>query len=171
MIVRIKKGHHYRSNRLLTAWKIGFTWSRTYEVTFDNSCRYTLEENKTQVNKLLGVGQLHHHFNSIRVGWRWSELYNAVSLLVYSYRNGQRLYFWAKDVAVGEKIPITVDYTVKEKNAAYRLQIGNIVSSFNWKIEHWWQRFPLLYECFPYFGGSQPAPQQININIIKTKTK
>lgn len=165
MIVRIKKDRHYRSNYLLRPFKFGREWSREYVVAFDDSARYELTDNKTQVNKLLGVGQMFHHWNSVRIGWRYRN--EKIELFLYKYTNGQRLYFHVCSAAIGEEIPVLVNYTIKGKKASYRLKIGNIVSFYEWEIERWFERIPFLYECFPYFGGVMPAPQEIKIKINK----
>lgn len=165
MIVRIKKDRHYRSNYILRPFKIGRTWEKHYTVVFDDSTRYELEENKTQVNKLVGVGHLFHHFNSVRIGWRYHE--GVVELFAYRYQNGQRTYFRLLDVKIGESVDIRIEYKIKGGKAEYLMQVGNIVSHYSWRIDKWWQCIPFVYECFPYFGGIMPSPQNISINIIK----
>lgn len=167
MIVRIKKNRHYRSNYILRPFRIGRTWERRYTVVFDDSARYELEDNKTQVNKLVGVGHLFHHFNSVRVGWRYRE--GVVELFMYRYQNGQRTYFRLIDVKIGESVNVRIEYKTKGGKAEYLMQIGHIISHHEWTIEKWWQRIPLLYECFPYFGGIVKAPHDINILINEIK--
>lgn len=167
MIVQIKKDRHFRSNYLLRPFKIGRTWEKHYTVVFDESARYELDENKTQVNKLLGVGQLHHHLNSIRVGWRFNG--GVVELFAYRYENGERVYFRLLDVKIGEPVEIRVEYKISRARVKYSIKIGHVMSHHEWEITKWWQRIPFMYECFPYFGGVMPSPQNISINIIKEK--
>lgn len=168
MIIHIEKGNHYRSNHLLTKLKIGRSWCQKYTIRFLSSAEYELSENKTQVNKLVGCGQLHHHFNSIRVGWRYSVAKNCVELFSYSYTNGERHYTFLKDVKIGQDFNVIVEYEAKGKKSLYRILVDEILCYNSWELTKWWQRVPLLYECFPYFGGTMPAPKNINI-LIKSK--
>lgn len=169
MIIRINKGCNYRANHLITRFKIGNYWKKTYRVIFDASCQYHLRANKTQVNKLVGVGQVHHHLNSYRVGWRCLDN-GKIELVSYCYEKGEMKYKPIGEYSINVPITIGIEYKYNAKLCsvcAYIYINGTCVSANFWTLEKWYEKLPFLYECFPYFGGYMPAPQNIKINIQK----
>lgn len=167
--IKIPQGWHWRVNHLLNRFKIGRHMQQSYLVRFCGSCRYELSENKTQVNKLVGVGHLHHHLNSIRVGWRYNADRDQVELLAYRYKNGVRDYIHCCWVEVNDIVSVDVDYTYSKGAITASVVCDGGSVQYEWKVQHWYEKIPFLYECFPYFGGSQPAPHSININIERIK--
>ena len=169
MNIKIKKGCHWRCNHLLTRLHIGRAWKRSYVVMFDASAQYHIMANRTQVNKLVGIGHVHHHLNSVRVGWRNTDE-NGLELVAYLYHNGDRSYkSIATNVAVNKPMLIDVEYkTNKEGYVQAEIRIDGISRSVDvWKSMKWWERLPVMYECLPYFGGLVPAPHDINLCICR----
>lgn len=173
MNIRIKKGNHYRSNHIITRCHFGKEWSINYVVNFTKSCRYELTDNTTQVNKLVGISLLpHHHVNSIRIGWRWDTTTNQIEFLSYKYHNCVRSYKHICYVSLNEDTIINVSaklsqnkmfwtYTVKVNNYLFDSDVHIIGEKLS--------KIPVMYECFPYFGGIKSAPQDITIKLYKYK--
>lgn len=167
MNIKIRKGCHWRSNHLLTRLHVGREWRLRYAVTFDASAQYHLMANRTQVNKLVGIGVVHHHLNSMRIGWRHTDE-KGLELVAYYYYNGRRGYRPLLD-HVEVNRPIWIEVTVKFNKSGY-VQAEAAVNGSTycmevWRLMKWWERIPVMYECFPYFGGMVPAPNDINIKI------
>lgn len=165
MNILIKKDHNYRSNHFLNRFTVGYKWSEAYTVKFDVSCQYHLTANETQVNKLVGVGHVHHHLNSIRVGWRWNYRIGLFELVAYRYRNGRVDYAPLCNVPVNKEVDIIITYKYEKGSIVTVVYCSGSSVQFVWKTEHWYEKIPFLYECFPYFGGYMPAPNDIRISI------
>lgn len=173
MIVRIKEGKHYRSNHLLTRVHIGKHWTTNYVVNFTDSCKYELTENKTQVNKLVGISLLpHHHFNSIRIGWRWDKDKQQIELLSYKYFNKSRSYKHICYVSLNEDhtIKISAKLSINKLFWNYDVFVNNYLFDTDvCIIDNQISKIPIMYECLPYFGGQVPAPHDISIKLFKYK--
>jgi len=138
MIFKIKKGNHYCSNWLykLTHF-ITFKKTIMHTVMFDDSCRYDLNENYDQVNKLFGVSQyLNPHITSYRIGWRYNELTDKIDLYDYIYYNSIRNIEYIRSVHINSYEIIILKTDIKFK-----------------------------YRLWPYFGGKEVAPHDIEILI------
>lgn len=164
-IVLIKKGNNNRSNHLLTRFKLGWRFFDIYMVRFDASAQYHLKANKTQVNKLIGVGHVHHHINSIRVGWRWDEELCKVELVGYRYRNGRMDYAHLCYVDINRDIELRIMYEYDHGTINTIVSCGFDSVRYVWNAQRWYEKIPFLYECYPYFGGYMPAPNDIRISI------
>lgn len=168
--ILIRKDHHFRSNHLLTKFKIGWSWQQRYFVKFDETAQYHLVANRTQVNKLVGVGQVHHHLNSIRIGWRWDENRSKVELVAYRYRSGKMDYAHLCFVDINKEFEVIVRYEYKDGEITSIVWCGNNRVCYLWKVNKWYEKLPLLYECYPYFGGYMPAPYDIRIFIENSRS-
>lgn len=167
MKILIKKDNNYRSNHLLTRFKLGNKWRRRYMVEFDSSAFYHLVANRTQVNKLVGIGHLHHHVNSVRVGWRNTER-GTIELVAYIYKNESMEYHHIADVGINEKLNLEITYSYSNATDTIFATIslnGVTRLAHSWCAVKWYERIPFLYECFPFFGGYMPAPHNITIQI------
>lgn len=109
MWYKIKKGKH-RASPLSLGIHFGKT-SESYEVIFDDSCRYQLdEENQLDWNKLVGWSYGLHHKNSIRIGWRYNQDSRMIQLCIYTYENGIRKESGFRSIQLGVKYKLTLDY-------------------------------------------------------------
>jgi hypothetical protein len=129
---------------------------------FDSSAIYTTRkpENQASVNKLLGFSDCssHHHENSARFGWRWYK--NNLEIFAYVYANGKRKFKKIGNAQIGK----THQYTLKNTEDAYVFLFRG-------------QRLVMKKQCrttknyrfklFPYFGGPEPAPHKIKIDIME----
>lgn len=156
--MQIKKGTHapFRLPRIL----IGSSMIG-YRVTFTESCRYDIDSDQSDVNKLFGIGYFpHHHKNSVRFGWRYSH--GAIELMAYWYQNGHRYFDSIRDLEIGKpyilKLHILRDWhtlTVSET-----LDMKN-TTSLNLPVEG--KNLGYLLSC--YFGGNRTAPHTMEIKM------
>ena len=157
-IYTIEKGEHSSKGTNLGLF-IGKILS--VDVRFDNSAIYNLgNTNQGDINKLIGFSDCfsHHHKNSARLGWRWSEEKQKVEIFAYTYAKGKRAFKWINDVVLNEKFTMKI----KVSKNMYYFTVGapgvglergcNSKSAFGYKL-------------FPYFGGDEVAPNDVNIYV------
>ena len=155
----IKKGNHYSSGVHVG---IFHNDELNIKVTFDDSAKYknVLPANQWAVNKLFGFSDCSssHHKNSARFGWRWVN--SKLELMAYNYVNSQRLEIKLGDMGLNQ----AHDMKIKIKKAKY-------IFSFNGKDTEMARGCSSKkangYKLYPYFGGSETAPQEIKIKIDK----
>lgn len=171
MLAIIPENKHYRRG-MFPKIHIGKTYNIKYNVTFNSTAIYELEKNKTQVNKLLGIGLVHHHLNSIRVGWRWVPEKGQIELLAYTYRNKKREYHHLIYVDLYKEFTLNITYSMNKSMVKYKVEmeipntaIFTLQEQQEYKLNKWYYRIPFMYQCYPYFGGTEPAPHDISIKI------
>ena len=131
-----------------------------FVVKFDSTAVYktSLPENQYDINKLFGFSDNNtdHHQYSARFGWRWSD--NALRLFVYIYNAGAVTSKEVTPVAIGAEIHCSIKVSPKH----YVFTVNEVT-----------MQMPRLattekargYQLYPYFGGDEVAPHQINIWI------
>ena len=133
---KIKKGNHYSGYRLKFFIN---KKEQKVSVLFNDSCRYTggiqLSE---QINKLFGFGSIFIHYNSSRIGWKYNPYSDMIDLFLYEYEKGERSISHIQSIEL------------------------NVRSSIMLTTE---KKYIFGANCFPYFGGEDSAPHDININI------
>ena len=155
----IKEGAHYSTHavELLQSDILSF------DAKFDETVIYTSssEENQWDTNKLFGFSDCNslHHENSARFGWRW--LNGKIDILAYCYVDGNRII-----EEFGTTMPNEVNhYEIELTDSFYifRLddQVLNIERSKPCDVGGY-------YLLFPYFGGDDVAPHDINIYIRRS---
>lgn len=151
----IKKGHHYSTHlpKLLFGNSI-----LSSTVKFHKDCWFPLNTSDDYaINKLVGWSNGLHHRNSIRCGWRPAAVPGFIDLFFYIYNKGHRK----------EAFFTTVECD-KEFNLLMAYQGGKILFSIEEKmiivkVDYSGPR--LGYMLFPYFGGQNTAPHDINIDL------
>jgi hypothetical protein len=152
MIFTINKNTHksFRFPRLTFERKIvgQFNFLSGYDYEIDN---------QKDTNKLIGISDdIHHHSNSIRIGWRYFNEKIEISAIVYS--NKKRTI-----TKITEVLPNTF------YNFSIKIQKENYVININHDIEFIIERKSkyrfIRYILFPYFGGKTKAPNKIQINL------
>lgn len=130
----------------------------SFFIKFDSSAIYSsqTEVNQWDTNKLFGFSDCnsHHHQNSARFGWRWLE--GKIDIMVYCYVNGERII-----EKIGETDPHTENY--------YNITLTK--DSYNFTFDGETLNVPrknicdkgAYYTLWPYFGGNEKAPHDINI--------
>lgn len=133
----IKKEKHYSGKRFRPFFR---KRKLTAIVTFHKGCRYNGSNQLTeQVNKAVGFGDLNHHKNSTRLGWKYNSINDNIDLFNYEYVNGKRKIIYIKSVDIDKKTKV---YLSSSK-------------------PYWFGKY-----LFPYFGGEEPAPHKVKISVI-----
>lgn len=155
----IPAGKHY------STYKVELLQSHTltFEAKFDETAIYTskIEENQWDTNKLFGFSDCtdNHHDNSARFGWRW--LNEQIEILAYCYVDGERIIEY-----VGATQPNMINkYEIQLLNDTYRFVMDTTIVDVN-------RSKPcdkgVYYLLFPYFGGDETAPHDVNIYIKRS---
>lgn len=160
-LIIIPKGEHKsqpRNNRLF--WK---PTEITATVTFTESCRYDLKnEDQADINKLFGVGYVGlnglHQADSARFGWAYDPVQENIGLYVYCYRNKERTFYLLDSVAIN--VPVKLSIQIQEKWYTFRINDGASTAIYKTHSK------PLAYWLSPYFGGNQPAPHTIYLDLV-----
>jgi len=131
-----------------------------FSVKFDSSAIYksVLPINQYDINKLYGFSdnnEKHHQF-SARFGWRWSD--NELRLFAYVYNNGIVLSKVLGSVTIGKE----VSCSIKVSEVDYIFTMDKITQHLPRSSSTPLAKGYLLY---PYFGGDEPAPHDINVWI------
>ena len=153
----IEKGNQYCNNNGLKAIE---TSEMKFTVKFDSTAIYEtlLPENQYDINKLYGFSDNNadHHQYSARFGWRWND--KALRLFAYIYNEGAVLSKELTTIAIGAETNCAIKVTSRN----YLFTINGITT-----------QLPRMattekakgYQLYPYFGGDEVAPHQINIWI------
>ena len=153
----IQKGSQYCDGNV---YKTVSTSEMKFVVKFDSTAIYETRspENQFDINKLYGFSDNNadHHQYSARFGWRWNG--NALHLFAYIYNAGS---VTSKELAT-INIGAEANCSIKVTPTNYWFTVDGIATqlprmSTTEKAEG--------YQLYPYFGGDEVAPHQINIWI------
>lgn len=153
----IREGNHNpRENKIIPVrgnklrFKAKFDSSAIYETARPN--------NQGDINKLYGASDCrgYHQENSARFGWRWYK--DQLQILAYCYVNGKRQ-IELIDTVVFNKF---YDYSIEFKENRYVFTLEDKAVEMDRHCSG--QVFG--YKLLPYFGGDEPAPHDITIQII-----
>lgn len=157
-VFRINKGQHFSTRRVSALQTKGIQ----FQAMFDETAIYQSQtwENQYDINKLMGFSDANsmHHTNSARFGWRWAD--NQLEIFAYVYANGERTVMeklGTVQLNQTENYILAIDgdsyvFTLGE-NPPVRFKRGNTA------------KIGAHYMLYPYFGGDEPAPHDINIMI------
>ena len=153
----IRKGDHYANNNSYKPVELS---ELQFIVRFDSSAIYQTKEghNQYDINKLYGFSDnsAEHHQYSARFGWSWNN--NALRLYAYVYNDGKISKTELGPVSIGEEtrcgIKVAGDHYLFTVND---MEVG-VPRSSNTALAKG-------YMLYPYFGGDEPAPQEIRIWI------
>ena len=127
---------------------------------FDSTAIYQTQsiENQYDINKLYGFSDNNtdHHQYSARFGWRWSD--KALRLFAYVYNGGAVISKELTTVMIGAEV-----------NCSIRISCDNYLFT----VDGTTTSMPRTattdkakgYQLYPYFGGDESAPHQIDIWI------
>ena len=151
------------------AWprKLGIWYGKkvlAYDVRFDQSCAYNIEGvDMLDTNKLFGVGYFpNHHKHSARFGWRYVTETNRIMLSAYCYVNGERSIKDIVDVKLNE-------WVVCRLRIEYGKYLFDVITTnrdyaYTRYVEHGHDK-KLSYPLGVYFGGNNPAPKTMTIEL------
>ncbi len=153
----IKKGDHYSQGNSI---QINTYSNLRFKAILDSTCIYKTVQpaNQEDINKLFGFSDCssHHQTNSARFGWNWDN--GALQIHAYCYSGGVRSYRKLGTVKVNEEfdcqIKLLADkYLFALNGDTVMMDRGCTGSS------------TLGYQLYPYFGGDETAPHDINVRI------
>ena len=131
-----------------------------FTVRFDSSAIYqtTDRENQYDINKLYGFSDnnMDHHQYSARFGWRWSD--GALRLFAYVYNEGKVESKELSAVNIGEEIHCSI----KVQSDTYLFSLNNQLTEMPRKSTTLTGKG---YQLYPYFGGDELAPHEVDIWI------
>lgn len=138
-------------------------------ISFDITAKYDLPgtEDDEDVNKLFGFGFFpSHHQESARFGWTYNNETGKIVLWAYCYVNGERKICWICEVPTYLRLHCSIDiigdvYSFTVSDALNRYYAYGGIDVF---FEHK-KKFGYKLGCF--FGGNNPAPHTIKIQISK----
>lgn len=153
----IQKGQQYCDKNYFVPVQLS---QLKFKVKFDSSAIYISADlaNQFDINKLYGFSDNNsdHHQFSARFGWRWSN--DSLRLFGYTYNNGIRDY---KELAT-VMISSINDCSIKVEPNNYVFSLNNKIDSLPRKSA---TAQAIGYKLYPYFGGDETAPHEINIWI------
>lgn len=133
----------------------------SFYAIFDESAKYEslTEENQWDINKLIGFADCnaHHHQNSARFGWRW--LKDSLEIMAYCYVDGERL---TEKVGTVELNKPSL-YQIKLTDEFYSFTLNDLPTVSIPRKKPCDQG--AYYMLWPYFGGDEVAPHDINIRL------
>lgn len=135
---------------------------------FYPSCRYllTIPEDIKDVNKILGIGYFQNHqIDSARFGWYYSNEYEKIVMVAYSYINGVLV---KKDLTF-LKVAYPYDVALIIENGVYKFRVYETSSGveIGKHDEPFYHKKKWSYPMNVFFGGSNPAPHDMKIDITK----
>lgn len=155
-----KKGWHY-------AWhwfKLYFSREGLIEhtVNFSKECVYSFGSIEDfDVNKLFGRSFGLHHKNSVRFGWRANAEKKTILIYMYNYKDGIRQIKELCSCIPGRSYTFKIKYN--KKVALFEVSEKNWKTKFSMEIN---AKTKLGYKLYPYFGGTNPAPHKMSIEIL-----
>lgn len=154
----IAKGAHYATHNV---YKSVETNELAFAVKFDSSAIYQSikAENQFDINKLYGFSDnhAHHHTFSARFGWSWNN--KALRLYGYIYNEGKVSSQELAAIAIGAEVRCAI----KVVGNAYQFFVNDqIAATMPRKAATPKANGYLLY---PYFGGDEVAPHNVDIWI------
>lgn len=149
----IKKGEHSSGNHF------NLTQSTHLEayIQLTESCNYQLNSvDQLDINKLIGLSDaLSHSDASVRFGWR--SIDGQLEIHAYIRYGGRHTAYYLGTVEPDEVFYTRIQIFPNE----YRLKLRNQET----RIGRASQYTGIRYQLYPYFGGNQKAPHDIQINI------
>jgi hypothetical protein len=169
-VYEIKEGYHSSGFKFSPHFK---RVSKKYEVVFSPQCLYPSFDTERDFNKLFGwscgilpryiKGQLKppHHVNSVRVAWRSTDD-GKIELALYTYKDGVRsINTLIRTLERGTVYQIGL--TLEDGYVLLKVKNPRGVTSSMYVL----REFPtgVGYSLYPYFGGNNPAPHDMNIYL------
>jgi hypothetical protein len=153
----IPQGQHYATQNTFQAVSYD---ELKFTVQFDSSAVYhtTDPKNQEDINKLYGFSDnnAEHQQFSARFGWNWAR--NALRLYAYVYNNGERISKEIISVQIGD----TYTCSIKISSDHYIFSANNVKVEM---LRNSTTANAVGYKLYPYFGGDETAPHEIDIRI------
>lgn len=131
-----------------------------FRATFDETAIYETRDpaNQADINKLYGFADCsaHHHTNSARFGWRWYD--DELQILAYTYVDGERQWELLGSTPLNEAL----EYRIRLDGDRYLFWFDGVETEMPRGCDG---NGGVKYRLYPYFGGDEEAPHDINITI------
>ena len=131
-----------------------------FVVKFDSTAVYQTasSNNQLDVNKLFGFSDNNsdHHQFSARFGWRWSD--HGLHLFAYTYNSGEMTYEELGTITIGAEY----NCSIKVTGDKYIFTLNDCTKTMERASA---TTTAVGYMLYPYFGGDEVAPHDINIWI------
>lgn len=131
-----------------------------FKVKFDSSAIYKTKAsgNQLDINKLYGFSDNNstHQEYSARFGWRWHA--GKLEIFAYLYNAGKRSFSKIGEAEIGN----VYNCSIKVDGNHYVFSINDQSITVSREST---TKSAVGYKLFPYFGGDESAPHQINIWI------
>ncbi|MFT4033867.1 MAG: hypothetical protein QM669_15745 [Siphonobacter sp.] len=158
VVYLIKAGNNYSQQEGLSILNKS---SISAAVTFNESAIYTTVDpiNQGDINKLIGFSDCNslHQQNSARFGWNWQN--NQLHIYAYCYVNGVRN---SQELGTAE-LGKAYEYKVEVKEDHYLFTFNG--QEFTMSRGCTQTTGLIHYRLYPYFGGDEPAPHDITIQV------
>lgn len=172
--MKIKKGWHYGLPFPFPKLLLTKSYVKNIAIKFDETARYDIDTDQTDINKLFGFSYGFHHTNSDRIGWRYVPTSDKIELLLYSYVDTlvykRHLCFININDLYYIGLKVIPNKLTKKRNIYTTIinmtTIGTAVeivqtNRFRFKFTAPW--YALRYTLGLYFGGNRTAPHTIYI--------
>jgi len=157
----IEKDKHY-SNGYTTRVNTLSSYHIDFIVKFDETAIYktTLKSNQADINKLYGFTDCNAliHECSARFGWVWNDARQKLECWTYVYSNSKSHYKFIGDINFGEEMSYSIYCVDDHYNFNFNGNLITMPRGCN-------QKATVRFYVYPYFGGDETAPHQINIRI------
>lgn len=157
----IEKGAHYSHRSGMPPRLASLFDGRhlLFQAQFFKNCIYAPLD--SSINKLYGFTDCNSlvHSNSVRFGWR-VRADSTIDLFAYWYRDKKLGYHFLGNT----KINTSDEYEIWAKQDEYYFRFNDVEFTTERTKEcvH-----GIRERLFPYFGGTDPAPQQMQIEVIE----
>ena len=144
-------------------WQPGKVGILQWTVQFDETCRY-IQPHSEQEDWLKGGGVtldlLSNHKNAVMWAWRYNPDTDKIELALYAHKGGDR--YFTKPLA---SVAVGITFTVrifKSSGTMWRVEFDTGEGWTGDAVQIPYDGF--LYRRLPaWFGGTLPAPQDVNI--------
>ncbi len=156
-VYKIKEGKHSSSHVVCS-----FSGDEmSFEAMFNETVVYENLDpvNQEDINKLFGFSDCssHHQNNSARFGWRWFN--NEIQIFAYCYAENERAWRQVGVVEMNE----SNNYRIVAEEQEYIFWLNE--DSVQMKRGKCDGNGGLKYKLYPYFGGDETAPHEVQIMI------
>lgn len=164
VLYKVEEGeHHFKRDDAISTRPRVAKDTVEFKAWFTDSCLYDvslLGKDKDDINKLYGITDCNStpHQDSVRIGWR-HDGQGTIELFSYVYTDGKRAFKKIGSVTPSEQFSIKIDTTPNTVNFWLN---GQLVDTTQRDKDC---RNGVRFRLFPYFGGNQPAPNDMRIFI------
>jgi hypothetical protein len=135
--------------------------SLNFSAKFNNTAEYYLGNvNQYDINKLYGFSDCYsaHHTNSARFGWVWNDQTLRLEIHAYVYSSSLRSSKFIDTVKLNQKY----QYQISVNKSQYEFRLNGKLVTLPRGCS---STFATGYKLYPYFGGDEVAPHQIQITV------